>query len=204
MPAKRAFDFLEFSVRVAAIACGYGCLGLCFLVGFEIIARKLLDYSLQGVDEIGGYVLAVTASVGFAYALFHKAHARIELALFAMPPAIQAVLNVLAAMLLAGFSTFMAWRAWGALGESLDFGSRAATPLQTPLWIPQSLWAGGLALFAVIGVAMSLRASALLALRRDVEGVNRAYGPQSLEEEIEEQMAEAERQMRSDARGEAR
>ena len=30
----------------------------------EIVARKLFNYSFQGVDELGGYILAVVAAVG--------------------------------------------------------------------------------------------------------------------------------------------
>ena len=43
-----------------------------------IIARKLFSYSLQGVDEIGGYVVAITGTFGFAYALINRTHTRIE------------------------------------------------------------------------------------------------------------------------------
>lgn len=184
---------MDAVVRVFAILCGYGCLGLCFMIGFEIISRQFFKYSLQGVDEIGGYVLAVTGVVGFAYALIHRVHTRIDLGLGMMSSTLQSVLNTLAAVLLSMFAGFMALRAWGALSESIEFGSRASTPLQTPLWIPQSIWFGGLCVFAVVSALMALHAIYLQLTDRKL--LNLTYGPPSLDDEINEQMAEAERQL---------
>lgn len=196
------FARIDGVVRLLAIACGYGCLGLSFLIGYEIFARKMLGHSVQGVDEIGGYVLAVTAAVGFAYALLHRVHTRIELGLVMFSPTLQAVLNAFAAVMLAGFSAFMMLRAWGALAESLEFGSRASTPLQTPLWIPQTIWFGGVAVFALVAAAMAVHS--LMLFVRDRTLVNKIYGPPSLDEEIEEHIAEAQRQLGDSDKGETK
>lgn len=199
---KDLMNQIDGVVRLFAIGCGYACLGLCFLIGFEIFSRKLFGHSVQGVDEIGGYVLAVTGAVGFAYALLHRVHTRIELGLARMSSTLQAVLNTLAAVMLAAFASFMALRAWGALSESIEFGSRASTPLQTPLWIPQAIWFSGLCFFALVGVVMAIHA--LLLLARDPDKLNQTYGPPSLDDEIEEQMAEAERQLSRTVNGETK
>lgn len=183
---------LERSINVAAIGTGYACLGLCFLIGYEIVARRLLSRSVQGVDEIGGYVLAFTAAIGFASALLHSMHTRIDVAISHFPRIVQAVLNTIAAALLAAFAVFMLLRAWDALQESIEFGSRASTPLQTPLWIPQTVWVGGIGLFALIASAMAAH-SLLLLLRGRTNDVNNTYGPPSLMDEIDEQLAEAQR-----------
>ena len=45
-----------------AIFGGYILLLLSFLIVTEIVARKFFSYSLQGIDEIGGYVVAVTGT----------------------------------------------------------------------------------------------------------------------------------------------
>ncbi len=70
------------------------------------------------------------------------------------------------------------------LSESLEFQSTSTTPLQTPMWLPQSMWLTGWALFTVVAVYMALHSLALLFGGRHVE-LNKAYGPQTLEEEIE-------------------
>lgn len=181
---------MEGLISALAIACGWACLGLCFLTAYDILARRLLGHSVQGVDEIGGYVLAVTASVGFGAALLHRMHTRIDLVVTRLHYPVQAVVNTIAALLLAGFAGFMALKAWDTLSETLEFGARASTPLQTPLWIPQGLWVGGISIFAALAIAMAIHALWLL-VRGQWRAVARSYGPPTLEEEIEASLAQA-------------
>ncbi|MGC3874041.1 TRAP transporter small permease subunit [Halomonas sp. GXIMD04776] len=169
----------------AAIAAGYAALGLSLLIAFEVVARKLFNFSLQGVDEIGGYVLAIGVAFSFAYALLHRAHTRVDMLLVKLPALMRAFLNALAMLLLAAFAAFMLWRAIETLGETLEFGSRASTPLQTPLWIPQTLWILGLGVFAVLAVFLALRAWGLL-LRGRIGVVNDEFGPRSADDELNE------------------
>ena len=68
------------------------------------------------------------------------------------------------------------------LDESIKFMSHATSPLQTPLWLPQSLWLAGLVLFAVVALLLALHAGLLML--RDRAALNRLYGPPSLDEEI--------------------
>ncbi|GHE21624.1 TRAP transporter small permease subunit [Halomonas urumqiensis] len=171
--------------RGAALAAGYAALGLTLLITFEVIARKLFSFSLQGVDEIGGYVLAIGVSFSFAYALLHRAHTRVDVLMMRLPASLQAPLNGLAMLLLSGFSLFMLWRAIETLHETLEFGSLASTPLQTPLWIPQGLWVIGLAVFAMLTTLMALRALSLLATGR-LARVNQEFGPRGAQDELEE------------------
>lgn len=178
------FGLMEKAVSAVAIACGWALLGLCFLTGYDIIARRLLGHSVQGVDEIGGYVLAITAAVGFAAALLHRLHTRIDLFLGLLPPGLRATVNTIAAIALAGFAVFMSEKAVGTLLETLEFGAHASTPLQTPLWIPQSLWLGGIILFAAIACITAAHAVWLL-IRGHFNELNLRYGPPSIDEETE-------------------
>ncbi len=56
--------------------------GLLFLtavlIAVEVVLRKVFALSLGGADEISNYVLAVTSSWTFGYALLRKAHIRID------------------------------------------------------------------------------------------------------------------------------
>lgn len=169
----------------AAIAAGYAALGLSGLITFEVIARKFFAFSLQGVDELGGYVLAIGVAFSFAYALIHRAHTRVDVLLTALPAALRAPLNALATMLLAAFASFMLWRGVETLLETLEFGSRASTPLRTPLWMPQSLWVAGLAVFAGLALLLAGRALLLL-LRGRGDTLNREFGPRSTDDELDE------------------
>ena len=76
-----------------------------------------------------------------------------------------------------------AWEAGKVLAESIELRSRATTPLQTPLWIPQGIWMAGLLLFAGIAAAMALHAGWLLL--RDRARLNQLFGPLSLEGQID-------------------
>ncbi|MDI5921213.1 TRAP transporter small permease [Halomonas sp. LR5S13] len=169
----------------AAIAAGYASLGLSLLITFEVVARKLFNFSLQGVDEIGGYVLAIGVSFSFAYALLHRAHTRVDVLLTRLPRMLQAPLNAIAILLLSAFSAFMLWRAVETLKETLEFGSLASTPLQTPLWIPQSLWVMGLGVFTVLTVLLAGRAVKLL-VTGQLATLDREYGPRSTDDELDE------------------
>ena len=126
--------------RVVAILSGYAVLLIAALIGFEVIARKLFAFSLQGVDDYGGYVLAITAAVGACYTMAQRGHTRIDLFLVRMPKGLQRWLNTIAMVTLAAMTLFGAWRGWSALAETIEFKSVSSTPAQTPLWMPQTFW----------------------------------------------------------------
>jgi TRAP-type C4-dicarboxylate transport system permease small subunit len=169
-----------------AVASGYALVGLSLFIFIEIVARKLFNYSFQGVDELGGYILAVVAAVGFGYALLERAHTRIDVLLVRLPTGPRAILNVVAALAIAAFASFMAWRAVAVLNETIEFQSLASTPWQTPLWIPQSLWVAGLIGFAIVAVVLFARSVILLA--RDPAKQDREVGVPGLHEQIDEEM----------------
>lgn len=166
--------WVEGGSRIGALLCGYFLLLLALLVGFEVVARKLLGFSLQGADEIGGYVLAIQGAIGFSYALLRRAHTRIDFLITRFGEDWQRVLNVLAIAMMAAFAVFMAWRAGAAFFETLEYRSIANSPLATPLWIPQSLWLAGLVLFAVAATVSAIWS--VILLTRDPEAVNRRFG----------------------------
>lgn len=177
---------LDRVTKMTAILAGYALLGLSFAICLEIIMRRLFAFSMQGVDEIGGYILAGVCAFGFAYVLMNRAHTRIDLLLVRSSPLVQVILNLFSAILMAGIASFMAWRAYATLIRSVGFGSLAATPLQTPIWVPQLIWFSGLLLFAIVACFILVRS--LAALRRGAKEVNSLIGPVTLGEEIKEEV----------------
>lgn len=171
-------------MRLIGIAGGYACLGLSFLIVIEILARKVFNHSLQGVDEIGGYVVAITGTFGMALATVTRTHTRIDVLLLRLPRHAQAWLNLLAFVALGIGAAFMAWMGWRTLADSLAFGAVSSTPLQVPLWVPQSLWVGGLCLFAI--AALWTAGRGLLALRDGIQAADRVLAPPTLQDEIDE------------------
>jgi len=140
--------------RYAARASGYGVLACAVLIGAEIVMRKILGLSLGGADEISGYVLAISFAWSAAFALFRDAHIRIDVVSSRLPPAPQRVFDLVALASLIGVAGLLAWQALSVLSESMRLGAASNTPLRVPLWLPQGLWAVGLFVFAVSGVAL--------------------------------------------------
>ena len=179
----------KFNVSFAILG-GYILLFLSFLIVFEIIARKLFSYSLQGVDEIGGYVVAVTGTFGFAYALIERTHTRIDIILDHVPKPTRNLLNLLAYVLVAGAALFMLYYGYVALGESILFNSRSSTPLQTIMWIPQGMWVAGLCVFSITSVALLVHL-VILQIRNPERGFH-LYGPHTVQQEVDREVAQAE------------
>jgi len=172
--------------RLAAILCGYGILLLAVAIGVEVIGRKWFAFSLQGVDDFGGFALAITAAIGASYTLAHRGHTRIDVFLLRMPAFWQAVLNVAAMVTFAVFAAFAFFQAVSVWRESQLFMSVADSPLQTPLIYPQGAWVFGQFLLAIFALAFAVHA--LLLFAGDRKRLNRFYGPATVDEEVEAEL----------------
>lgn len=148
---------LKKLVDGASLICGWALLAVVLLMCFEVVARKILSFSIQGADEIGGYTIAIISCFGFAAALGYGDHVRIDLFISRAGPRLRHWLDVLAYVVTAAVAMVIAYRAYGVLAETIEFGSISTSPLQTPMWIPQVLWFSGLFLFALVGVFTVLR-----------------------------------------------
>jgi TRAP-type C4-dicarboxylate transport system permease small subunit len=169
---------------VTVIACGWWLIALSVMTCIEMLGRKLFGFSLQGVDEIGSYTYGIVGAFGFAYALITRSHTRVDFLLSRFPAPLRSLLNLLAMLSLAALAVLCVWRGAHVLLESIDFGSTAATPLATPMWLPQSIWLAGYGLFALVALWAAFDAVKLYAGRR-MSQLDARFGPQTLEEEIE-------------------
>lgn len=155
-----------------------------FLVSFDVIVRKAFVITVGGADELSGYAFAIGTTWALAFTLLQRANVRVDALYIRLPAALCAVLDILALLVLGSFVALLTWQAWTVLETSLAFSARATTPLQTPLWMPQSLWLAGLALFGFTWVPLLLRA--LLALiSGDLPTVRRLAGARTIEEDAQ-------------------
>jgi len=171
---------------------GYLCLGLSFLVSLEIFMRKVMSMSLQGADELGGYVLAVGSCLAFCVALVGRNHMRIDILHYRFPAKLQAVLNWLSILTLCLFGILMAWTAWGILRDTIGYHSTAPTPWATPLVYPQGFWYAGLFIFAALSTILAVRATFLLIARR-WDSLQEDFQPKAAREELQEELEDAAR-----------
>lgn len=178
--------------RVLGILFGYLTLALGVIVTGETAARKLFNVSLQGADELGGYILAFTSCLSFCVALIGRNHMRIDLIHYRLPVRGQAVLNWLSSVSIAVFAVVLAWAAFGIIRDTFRYQSTAPTPWATPLIYPQSAWYVGLLAFAAIAVILAARATRLLARDR-VKELADQFQPKATQEELQEELADAAR-----------
>lgn len=163
--------------RVVALLVGLVLTGCVALIIAEIVLREL-GISLGGSEEISGYVMAGVASWGMSYALTELAHVRIDLIRLRLRRRGKAMLDLLAIVALAAVASVIAVQCWPVLSKTLVRGSTANTPLETPLWIPQTIWFSGWIWFALCSCTLVVLTLILLA-RRDYDTADMLVGARS-------------------------
>jgi len=171
-------------------------MALSFWIFVNILLRKFVGFSFQGVDEYGGYALAIVAAAGFAKAAFDRAHVRIDVVTRLMPPTGRAVFDVVALAMLCAMMWMISWHAGLLTHESWRMGALASTVLRTPVWIPQLLWTVGLGWFTLV-ISFQLVWSVTRLVSGDAAAIERAIGQASIEDEVAAEIQEARQRLAS-------
>ena len=156
------------------------------LVTVEVVLRKVLNVSIGGADELSGYAFGIATTLGFAYALFERAHIRVDALYNLFPSWLRVVSNLVGIALLAGFIGVICVMAWGLVADTFTHGSHSITPMRTPLALPQIPWLIGWLFFflcCVILVIASLKAL----FAGDIQQVNSLIGTKTIDEQIEDE-----------------
>lgn len=181
---------MEINKKIAYLASclfGYLCLGLSIFVSLEVLMRKLFSKSLQGADELGGYVLAIGSILAFCIALIGNNHIRIDIFHYRFPHKVQALLNWLASLSMFLLASLLAFSASRVLSETISYGSTAPTPWATPLHYPQIPWTLGLLLFFALA-GYSLFGATRLLLSGRWEQLRILYQPKGSTDEVKEEL----------------
>ncbi len=163
-----------------------------FIIGAEVILRKVFLVSLGGADEMASYALALGTVWALSFALLHRSHIRVDALYQHLPNRVCAILDVLALTSILAFASVLAFYGFDVWLTSWQFDATANTPLSTPLWIPQGLWILGLISFALTTLLLLARAIRAL-LRNDIGTVRRLAGTKTVDEELREEMEAVER-----------
>lgn len=187
---KQAWAPIRILDRIAGFGVWIG--GICLLVSSLLIAadlllRKFAGWSLGGADEIAGYVLAIVSAWAFPVTLLRRSHIRVDVLYSHMPQSVRIALDLFAMACLALFVGVLTFHAWQALLDSILFKSVSNTPLQVPLWIPQTMWFAGYVFFLVTTI-MLLVGSLWLLFKKRRRDISRLIGIHSVEEEIIEEV----------------
>ena len=162
----RAIGLLRRINRYVALTCGVVLLFTAAFVLSEISLRGLSLPNLGGADEISGYIMAGVTAWGLSVALTERAHIRIEMAVSKLRPIWRDVIDVADLSTFAAISTVYGWT---VLSKSIHSASRANTPLETPLWIPQVIWWSGWIWFSITSCLVAVIAVGLFVARRSEE-----------------------------------
>ena len=151
-----------------ALAVGFGLLACAAFVLADIILRRF-GAGLGGTDEIAGYAMALATSWGMSYTLLELGHVRIDLVRTRFKTFGKAMFDVFSMIIMTAVIITIAIKAWPVVAHSLTNGSRANTPLETPLVWVQMPWFAGWVWFAIVSTLTTLCALSLLVKRRHCE-----------------------------------
>ena len=172
--------------RVFVWIGGILILGSAGLVTVEVVLRKLFNTSIGGADELSGYAFAIATTLGFAFALFERAHIRVDALLVILPRSMRIALSFFGLALLIGFASIIGWQAWSMVADTLEHNSRSITPMRVPLAIPQIPWLLGWVFFVFCGLVLFCAALVTL-LKGDAAKTEQLIGVKTLDEQIEDE-----------------
>ncbi|MEX0828295.1 MAG: TRAP transporter small permease subunit [Haliea sp.] len=140
--------------RVLTIVGAALLLAISLGITAEVLMRKLFNASLGGMDELSSYGFAIFTSFPLSVAVLARANIRIDLFRSMAPVAVRIGLDLLAQLALIGFAGFLTWRALLMASMSWENGTKAITPLATPVAWPQTIWLFGLVIFLLVLLVM--------------------------------------------------
>ena len=185
--------------RAAVWAGGALTIASVLLITYDVIARRLLGVTVGGADELSGYAFAISVTWALAFTALDRANVRIDVLYQYLPVRLSAFLDWLALVSLGVFAVLLSWHASQVALVSWTGHATANTPLGTPLWIPQSLWAAGMVWFVIVLALMLVRASVAL-VTGDIPTLKAIAGVKTAVEEADEGVAEGERLVQSERR----
>ena len=154
---------------------GAAMLAIAFLVGLEVIIRKLFNVSLGGADEISGYIFAAATAWAYALVLRRKGNVRIDVVYRLLPKPAKLLLDIVSFFAIGVLIALIGWFGFKLTGSTLETGRISVTPLQTPLAIPQFIWIAGFGLALLMWMSVSVQVVKCL-VHRNWSGVFELIG----------------------------
>ncbi|WP_269496650.1 TRAP transporter small permease subunit [Castellaniella sp. S9] len=181
-------DIFSKLARYSARAGGLAVLLMAFVIGIDVLSRKLFGDSILsgGAGELSGYVLAVSTAWAASLTLLHRGHIRIDILQSVVPRAAWVFFDLFAMLVFGLAAAVLAWVGVSTFLESLSRDAHSITPLAVPLAIPQGLWAAGLVFLCLTSLYLFVKALVRL-VRGDRMGVVALIGTRTAEDDLREQ-----------------
>lgn len=162
VPAARPGVLHKLDAACLWLTCS--CLvAMLVMILVEVIARSIFNFSLEVVDEVGGYLTVAVSFLALAPALARKAFHNVALVHGRLGVRAQARWEAFFHLLALAFSLAVTAAMVRFVYRSWQHGDTASTVMRTPLWIPQSVMVIGMAVLCLLLAAelvASLRRSA--------------------------------------------
>ena len=190
---QRADQVIDIAYRIARFLawCGGGLILIAALiVAFDVAIRKLFSVTVGGAEEIAGYSLAIGSALGFGFALFERAHIRIDSIYVRLPTRVKVVFDLLSMLAVLAFFFLVARYAYNVFNQSVVSDAHSLSWLGTPMAVPQFVWLVGLVFFVLTALLLLLR-SVLALATGDLHTFFQLIGPKSAVEDLEQQIDNA-------------
>ncbi|MCC2613826.1 TRAP transporter small permease [Neorhizobium sp. Rsf11] len=178
---------MQTYARILGMTFGIMMILLSLAITAETLLRKFFSYSLGGIDELGGYAIAIAAPLAFTVALVENSHIRINQLTALMPKTAQAVLNGISAITIALLAGYFFYFTVDTVIDTQTYQSIAQTPWATPLIYPQTVWLVAMATFPIAALVFAGRAVMLMS-HGEWQVLNRHFGPVSAQEELQAEL----------------
>jgi TRAP-type C4-dicarboxylate transport system permease small subunit len=183
----RLIEWAHTLARWGAWGGGGLLLLAAFIIGIEVIIRKVFALSIGGAAELSAFALAISSAWAFSFTMVARAHVRIETLYVILPPRACAIIDLLVHAIVTVVIGILTWYGWVVFKNSWVLSSRTMTPVPFPLDVPQFFWLAGLVFFLLVAILLLVRAVQAL-LAGDFAAIQRVIGPRSITEELEEEV----------------
>ena len=119
------------------------------MICYDVLMRYAFNAPTSWANELSGYTLAGVVFLGLAYAQGKGAHVRIDLFTARLPEGVRALLGRATGWILVWFVAVFLWQAVVLVINNHGYGTRSYGPLNTPIWMPQTIMSAGLGLLLV-------------------------------------------------------
>lgn len=166
--------------RLCAVGVWVGgilLLAISVTVCAEVLLRKFFDVSLQGIDELAGYGMAISFAWAMPYTIIKRVHIRVDVVYTLLPGFLKSALDLLSSVCFILYLSTLGYFSVVLFVSSYEEMTRSGGILAVPLYVPEALWSAGFLLSVVVligglpGVLRALRPAAKA--RSDGAGVSR-------------------------------
>lgn len=142
---RRFLDTLYDAAAVAAAVC---LAGICVLMLAQAVAREA-GILIRGADDISAWLCAASAFLALAHTFRKGELIRVGLWMERLAPAARRRAEIVALLIAAMCTGYMAWAIVRFVFESWKFNEVAQGLIKIPIWIPQLSLAVGIVIFLI-------------------------------------------------------